>query len=336
MAEPVTPDRIMQLGMAFWGSKTLLSAVELGVFSELAKESLDAQALQSRLGLHPRSARDFFDALVALGMLDRPNGQYSNTPDTDLFLDQAKPTYLGGWLEMVNSRLYRFWGNLTEGLRTGLPQNEVKDGKNFFEDLYSDPQRLKGFLSSMTGLSLGGNKRIAAQFPWNQYQTFIDVGSAQGGLAVQVALAHEHITGGGFDLPVTGQIFEEYVQSFGLSSRLRFHPGNFFSDPLPKAEVLSMGHILHDWNLKEKKMLIAKAYEALPPRGALIIFESLIDDERRSNALGLLMSLNMLIELPRGFDYTGADCTAWLREAGFRETRVEHLIGPDSMVVGIK
>lgn len=336
MAEPVTPDRIMQLGMAFWGSKTLLSAVELGVFSELAKESLDAQALQSRLGLHPRSARDFFDALVALGMLDRPNGQYSNAPDTDLFLDQAKPTYLGGWLEMVNSRLYRFWGNLTEGLRTGLPQNEVKDGKNFFEDLYSDPQRLKGFLSSMTGLSLGGNKRIAAQFPWNQYQTFIDVGSAQGGLAVQVALAHEHITGGGFDLPVTGQIFEEYVQSFGLSSRLRFHPGNFFSDPLPKAEVLSMGHILHDWNLKEKKMLIAKAYEALPPRGALIIFESLIDDERRSNALGLLMSLNMLIELPRGFDYTGADCTAWLREAGFRETRVEHLIGPDSMVVGIK
>ncbi|MDH3504749.1 MAG: acetylserotonin O-methyltransferase [Nitrospirota bacterium] len=336
MAGEVTPDQIMQLGMAFWGSKTLLSAVELGVFSELAKQPLDAEALQSRLGLHPRSTRDFFDALVALGMLDRRNGQYSNTPESDLFLDRAKPTYLGGWLEMVNSRLYRFWGNLTEGLRTGLPQNEVKEGKNFFEDLYSDPQRLKGFLSSMTGLSMGASRKIAAQFPWNQYQTFIDVGSAQSGLAVQVALAHEHITGGGFDLPVTGPIFEAYVQSFGLSSRLRFYPGNFFSDPLPKTQVLSMGHILHDWNLEEKKMLIAKAYEALPQSGALIIFESLIDDERRSNALGLLMSLNMLIELPGGFDYTGADCTAWLREAGFRETRVEHLIGADSMVVGIK
>lgn len=336
MAEEMTPDRIMELGMAFWGSKTLLSAVELGVFSELAKQPLDAQALQARLGLHPRSARDFFDALVALGMLDRRNGHYANTSETDMFLDRAKPTYLGGWLEMVNSRLYHFWGNLTEGLRTGLPQNEVKEGKNFFEDLYSDPQRLKGFLSSMTGLSMGASRKIASQFPWKQYQTFIDVGSAQGGLAVQVALEHRHITGGGFDLPATGSVFKEYVQSFGLSSRLQFYPGNFFSDPLPNAEVLSMGHILHDWNLEEKKMLIAKAYNALPPNGALIIFESLIDDERRSNAFGLLMSLNMLIELPGGFDYTGTDCTEWLREAGFRETRVEHLIGADSMVVGIK
>lgn len=336
MTGEVTPDRIMQLGMAFWGSKTLLSAVELGVFSELAKQPLDAQALQARLGLHPRSARDFFDALVALGMLDRGDGHYANTSETDLYLDRAKPTYWGGWLEMVNFRLYPFWGNLTEGLRTGLPQNEVKEGKNFFEELYSDPQRLKGFLSSMTGLSMGASRKIASQFPWKQYHTFIDVGSAQGGLAVQVALAHKHITGGGFDLPATGPIFVDYVKSFDLSTRLQFHPGNFFSDPLPKAEVLSMGHILHDWNLEEKKMLIAKAYDALPPSGALIIFESLIDDERRSNAFGLMMSLNMLIELPGGFDYTGADCTGWLQEAGFRETRVEHLIGADSMVVGIK
>ena len=322
MTQELAPDRIMQLGMAFWGSKTLLSAVELGVFSELAKKPQDADALRQTLGLHPRSARDFFDALVALGMLDRQNGLYRNTPETDRFLDRAKPTYLGGWLEMVNSRVYPFWGRLTEGLRTGLPQNEVREGKNFFEDLYSDPARLKGFLSSMTGLSLGASRKIATQFPWKDYQSFIDIGSAQGGLAVQVALA--------------GPIFEEYVRSFGLERRLRFYPGNFFEVSLPTAEVLSMGHILHDWDLNQKKMLIGKAYEALPKGGALIIFESLIDDERRKNAFGLMMSLNMLIELPGGFDYTGADCTGWLKEAGFRQTRVEHLIGPDSMVVGIK
>ena len=149
-------------------------------------------------------------------------------------------------------------------------------------------------------------------------------------------MAHPHIKGGGFDLPVTGPIFEEYIRSFGLNDRLRFLPGDFFNDPLPQAEVLSMGHILHDWNLEEKKLLIAKAYDALPKGGALIIFESLIDDERQTNAFDLLMSLNMLIELPGGFDYTGADSTAWLKEAGFRETRVEHLVGPDSMVIGIK
>ncbi len=336
MNDSLSPKNIMQLGMAFWGSKTLLSAVELGIFTELARQPLNADTLQARVGLHPRSARDFFDALVALEMLERENGQYANTPESDFFLDKAKPSYIGGFLEMANVRLYRFWGSLTEGLKTGLPQNEAKEGGDFFGTLYADKTRLKGFLQSMTGLSMGTSKAIAKQFPWDQYQTFVDIGCAQGGLVTQVALAHPHIKGGGFDLPVTGQIFEEYIDSFGLSDRVHFIPGNFFQDPLPKADVLSMGHILHDWNLEEKKLLITKAYDALPIGGAFIIFESLIDDERRSNAFGLLMSLNMLIELSGGFDYTGADCAAWLKKAGFRETRVEHLVGPDSMVIGIK
>ncbi len=331
-----SPENIMKLGMAFWGSKTLLSAVELELFTELAPQPLDTHTLQTRLGLHPRSARDFFDALVALGMLERDNELYANTPESDIFLDKAKPSYIGGFLEMANARLYRFWGSLTEGLKTGLPQNEAKEGGDFFGTLYADPVKLKNFLQSMTGLSMGASKAIAQQFTWDEYQTFYDIGSAQGGLVVQVALAHPHIKGGGFDLPATGAIFEEYIQSFDLNDRLRFTSGNFFTDPLPKADVLTMGHILHDWNLEEKQRLITKAYDALPDGGALIIFESLIDDERRTNAFGLLMSLNMLIELSGGFDYTGADCTAWLHEAGFRETRVEHLVGPDSMVIGIK
>ena len=331
-----SPANIMQLGMAFWGSKTLLSAVELGVFTELARQPLDAETLRERLGLHPRGARDFFDALVSLGMLERNNGTYANTPDTDHFLDQSKPSYIGGWLDMVNTRLYRYWGSLTEGLRTGLPQNEIKEGGDFFGTLYGDQVKLKAFLRSMTGISMAGNIAIAQKFPWQDYQIFFDIGCAQGGLAVQIAQTHQHLTGGGFDLPPVEPIFNEYVESFNLSDRLRFTPGDFFKEPLPKADVLSMGHILHDWDLEEKKQLIAKAYEALPPGGALLIFETLIDDERRRNTFGLLMSLNMLIELPGGFDYTGADCTAWLQEAGFRETRVEHLVGPESMVIGIK
>ncbi len=336
MTTALSPEPIMQLGMAFWGSKTLLSAVELEVFTELARQPLDSDALQTRLGLHPRSARDFFDALVALGMLQRDNGLYTNSPETNFFLDKAKPSYIGGFLDMANARLYRYWGSLTEGLKTGLPQNEAKEGGNFFEALYADPDKLQAFLQSMTGISMGGNKAIAQQFPWSQYQTFCDIGSAQGGLAVQIALAHAHIKGSGFDLPPTGPIFEEYIQSFGLNDRLKFIPGDFFKDPLPKADVLTMGHILHDWNLKEKQLLIGKAFDALPKDGALIIFESLIDDDRRENVFGLLMSLNMLIELPGGFDYTGADCTTWLKDAGFREIRVEHLVGPDSMIIGIK
>ncbi|MFI5395765.1 MAG: methyltransferase [Candidatus Binatia bacterium] len=334
-AEP-TPERIMQLGLGFWGSKALLSAVELGVFTELAKGPLDGQTLAKRLGLHPRSYRDFFDALVALGMLERRGDVYANTAETDFLLDRAKPSYVGGLLEMGNARLYACWGALTEALRTGQPQSEAKDVGNPFDAFYSDAKGLQAFLQAMTGVSMGTAKVIARKFPWDRYQSFIDIGVAQGATPVQIALAHGHLTGGGYDLPAVGPIFEAYVQSFGLSDRLHFHPGNFFTDALPSADVLIMGHILHDWNLDEKKMLIAKAYAALPPGGALLAYEALIDDERRQNAFGMLMSLNMLIETPGGFDYTGADCSGWMRAAGFRETRVEHLAGPDSMVVGIK
>jgi len=331
------PDRIVELGTGFWGSKVLLSAVELGVFSTLAGGPLDGETLRARLGIHPRSARDFFDALVALGMLGRDRDRYANTPETDLFLDRAKPSYMGGLLEMLNFRLYGFWGSLTEALRTGQPQNESKfGGGNLFDALYSDPARLRLFLQAMTGVSLGAAKAMAQKFPWKQYRTFVDIGAAQGGLPVQVALAHPHLTGGGFDLPVVGPIFEGYVASFGLADRLRFQPGDFFTDPLPGADVLVMGHILHDWDLDEKRMLLRKAHTALDSGGALIVYEAIIDNERRRNAFGLLMSLNMLIETRGGFDYTGTDCAGWMREVGFRETSVVHLVGNDSMVVGIK
>jgi hypothetical protein len=332
----IKPDSIMQLGLGFWGSKTLLSAVELGLFTELAKGPADAEALRTRLGLHPRSARDFFDALVALGMLQRNDGRYSNTPAGDLYLDRAKPSYVGGILEMSNGRLFKFWANLTEALKSGEPQSEIKHAKDSFAELYSDPARLKQFLSAMTGISMGAARALAQLFPWKNYKTFVDVGGAQGCVSVQLALAHPHLTGGEFDLPVVGPIYDEYVKSFGLANRLRFHPGSFFDSPMPAADVIIMGHILHDWNLEEKRMLIKKAYAALPKGGAFIVHEALIDDDRRRNAFGLLMSLNMLIETKGGFDFTGADCQGWMRDAGFSETRVEPLCGPDSMVIGIK
>ncbi len=337
MTQPPTPDAILQTGLAFWPAKTLLSAIELGLFTELADGPDTLEGLRTRLGLHPRSARDFFDTLVALGFLSRRDGRYANTPATDLFLDRRKPSYIGGILEMANARLYRFWGDLTEALKTGLPQNEIKHGmQGLFEGLYADPGRLKQFLEAMTGLSRGANMRIAQAFPWAPYRSFVDVGTAQGDLAAQVALAHPHLTGRGFDLEAVGPIFTEYVDGLGLSDRLTFAPGSFFSDPLPAADVVLMGHILHDWDLSEKKMLIVKAYEALPKGGALVVYESIIDDDRSKNAFGLMMSLNMLIETPGGFDYTGADCEGWMREAGFTSTRTEPLVGPDSMVVGIK
>ena len=332
-----SPEHILQVGLGFWASKTLLSAVEMEVFTELAKHPEDLDTLTGRLGLHPRSAHDFFDSLVALGFLERNDGVYSNTPSTELFLDKKKPTYIGGMLEMANQRLYGHWNKLTTALRTGQMQGEAgPNATENFAALYADPARLKSFLKAMTGVSRGANMAIAAKFPWAKYRTVVDAGPAQGDLLVQVALKNTHLLGIGFDLPEVGPIFEEYIEANGLSTRVQFQPGSFFTDPIPNAEVVMMGHILHDWDLEQKRMLISKAYDALPKGGALMVYEALIDDERRKNAFGLLMSLNMLVETVGGFDYTGADCIGWMKDAGFSEAHVEHLVGPDSMVIGIK
>lgn len=336
MTEAATPANIFNLGLGFWASKTLLSAVELGLFTELAKGPADLAALARRLGLHDRSARDFLDALVALKMLDRQDGRYSNTAETDLFLDRAKPGYVGGFLEMANARLYEHWGSLTEALKTGRNQNEAKGSGDVFAALYADPDRLRLFLAAMSGASLGAAQAIAAKFPWANYKSFVDIGAAQGIVPVTLARAHNHLSGAGYDLPQVKPVFEEFVTQQGVSDRVKFLGGNFFTDPLPAADVLIMGHILHDWDLSQKRMLLEKAHAALPNGGALIVYEAIIDDERRQNVFGLLLSLNMLIETPGGFDFTGADCQAWMREAGFAQTRVEPLTGPDSMIVAIK
>lgn len=336
MDEQISPDGILQLGFGFWASKALLSAVELGLFTTLAEGPRSAADLVDRLGLQPRGTVDFLDALVSLGMLEREDGIYRNSAATDVFLDRNKPSYVGGLLEMANARLYPFWGSLTEGLRTGHPQNEAKAGEDVFATIYSDPDRLAQFCHAMTAISMGAALALAEKFPWQRHRTVVDVGASEGCVPVQLALRHPHLSGGGFDLPPVGPIFEKHVAAFGLADRLRFHPGDFFTDPLPTADVLVMGHILHNWGLEAKLALLDKAYQALPEGGALIVYEAIIDDDRRANTFGLLMSVNMLIETTDGFDCTGADLRSWMAQVGFRESYVEPLIGPDSMVVAIK
>jgi precorrin-6B methylase 2 len=333
----LTPERILQIGFGFWASKTLLSAVELGLCTQLAQGPRSLEELSERLGLHSRPARDFLDALVALRFLQRDDGRYANTPETDLFLDRNKAAYVGGILEMANSRLYRYWGNLTEGLRTGQPQNEIKEGGlDLFSAMSLDPDTLRGFMQAMTGLSLGSAMEIARKFPWDRYQTFVDVGTAQGGLPVVLAQTHPQLQGIGVDLPNVQPIFEEYVRAHGVQDRIRWQAADIWTDPFPPADVVVLGHMLHGWGLERKKLLLQKSYEAVPEGGAVIAYDAIIDDERRENAFGLLFSLNMLIENAEGAEYTGADCKGWMREVGFTETYVEPLAGPESMVVGIK
>jgi hypothetical protein len=217
--DAVTPANIFNLGLGFWASKTLLSAVELGLFTELAKGPAYLGDLSRRLGLHDRSVRDFLDALVALNMLDRQDGRYNNTAETDLFLDRAKPSDVGGFLEMANARLYESWGSLTEALKTGRNQNEAKESGDVFAALYADPDRLRGFLAAMSGASIGAAQAIAAKFPWQDYQSFVDIGTAQGMVPVTIARAHNHLSGAGYDLPEVKPVFEEFIAQHGTPCR---------------------------------------------------------------------------------------------------------------------
>ena len=337
MTQVIDHNRIIQMATGFWASKVLLSAVELGVFGALAIEPMGAPALRLRLGLHERAANDFFDALVAQGLLQRDDtGRYTNAPEAAHFLNPARDGYIGGIIEMFNARLYGFWGSLTEGLRTGEPQNEAKNGGDLFGNLYADPAKLEGFLRAMTGISTPVADALGRAFPWADVGSVVDIGAAQGCFPVRLARDHPHLIAGGFDLPEVGPIFSRFVAANGVSERVRFIPGDFFKDDLPSADVLIMGMILHDWDLPTKRMLLAKAHAALPPGGSLIVCEMLIDDERRTNLPGLLMSLNMLIETRGGFDFTGADCIGWMREAGFRDARVVPLTGPHGAVIARK
>lgn len=336
-----TPDHILALGLAFWQSKALLSAVELGLFTALADGPLTAEQLRRRLELHPRAMPDFADALLALGLLQRegegPAAAYSNTAATQAFLDRREPAYVGGWLEMANARLYPYWGRLTEALRTGRPQNELRDGGHaMFETLYREPKRLEQFMAAMSGLSAGNFQRLAERFDFSRFSTLADIGGASGQLACTVARRHPQLRCVSLDLPAVSRIAQGHIARAGLADRVCAGDIDFLTDAFPAADVITLGMVLHDWNLQTKRLLIRKAFDALPPGGCLIVVDNLIDDERRSHAFGLLMSLNMLIEFGDAFDYSGADFDGWAREAGFARTEVIPLAGPGSAAVAWK
>lgn len=337
----LSPTRIMEVGMAFWPSRTLLAAVKLGVFTSLGRDSKTGAELRDSLRLHQRSTPDFFDTLVALRFLERdgdgPESRYRNTEETAFFLDRNSPAFMGGFLEMAHDRLYKFWGDLDEALRTGKPQNETKDGgEGVFEELYREPERLEQFMDAMAGISAGNFMALAEKFDFSRYNTLCDVGGAAATLSTIVARRHPHLQITSADLPQATAIAANKIAAAGLSDRVTAVNIDFFKDDLPKADVITMGMILHDWDLENKKMLIRKAYEALPEGGAFIVIEALIDDARRENAFGLMMSLNMLIEFGEAFDYSGADFDGWCREAGFKRTEVIPLAGTSSAGVAYK
>ncbi len=337
----VTPDKIMQIGMGFWASKTLLVAVNMGLFSLLADKEFSGKEIQQHLKLNNRSLYDFLDALVALGFLKRKGIKetaiYSNNEDARIFLDQNKPTYVGGILEMANNRLFSFWNNLEEALKTGLPQNEAKKGGgSLFEIIYANPVKLKEFVNAMAGVQMGNFIAFAKQFDFTNYATLCDIGGAGGFLAAHVCIQNPQMKCTTFDLVPVQPIAQENITNLNLEKKVKVVSGDFFTEDFPKADVITMGNILHDWGKEDKLILIKKAYNALPKGGALVVIENIIDNNRLQNTFGLLMSLNMLIETEKGYDFSASDFEELAIQAGFQKFKILPLAGPTSAAIAYK
>ncbi len=343
---PITPGKIMHVGMAFWSSQALLTAVKLELFTLLAAGSLSEKEIKRKLGLgcSDRHVFDWLDALVSIGFLERKglllDSLYSNAPDTDLFLDKNKKTYMGGILEMGKNRLYRFWGDLENGLRTGQPQNEGKDNPHgnmeFFTDLYKDADKLQEFMNAMSGIQMGNFAALVNQFDFDNYKTMLDLGGADGWLCIQVCLRHPDIQCTTFDLPPVEPLAKRKIKGFSLSDRIQVASGDLLKDDFPKADIITMGNILHGMGEEAKQQLVNKAFAALPEGGVFMAIENIIDNERRQNTFGLLMSLNMLIENGDAFDYTMVDFDRWTKTAGFKRTESMALAGPTSAAIAYK
>jgi len=343
-ANQPTPEKIMQIGLGFMASKTLLSAVNLKLFTLLASNGKQTAAQVKEhyaFACTDRNVYDFLDTLTSFGFLQREGvwdtAVYSNAADTDFFLDKNKPSYIGGILEMANNRLYPFWANLETGFKTGEPQNEAKDGGgDLFKELYDSPERLKEFVHAMSGIQMGNFMQFAQAFDFSKYTTLTDAGGAGALLSLMVAKHQPHMQCASFDLPAVGPIAHENVSKFGLADRVTIVNGDFFKEDLPASDMIVMGNILHDWDEEHKLMLMKKAYEALPAGGAFVAIENIIDDERNKNSFGMMMSLNMLIETGVGFDYTFADFTKWATACGFTSTTLLPLTGPSSAAIAYK
>lgn len=337
----VTPENIMKVGFGYMASKVLLSAVKMGLFTDLAKQPMSGEEIRQKFDLDGRGLYDWLDALVALGFLEREGlkeeAVYRNAPDADRFLDQNKKGYIGGMLEMANDRLYPFWGDLETALETGNPQNEIKHkDTDFFEELYKDEERLKQFTRAMAGVQMGNFQVLTNEFDFESYESLCDIGGADGELCIQLAEHYDHLDCINFDLPKVASIAEDKIARNGLEDRIKVVAGDFWEDDLPEADVITMGNILHDWGLDEKMTLLEKAHESLPDGGACIVIENIIDDDRSENIFGLTMSLNMLIETPDGFDFTGRQFGKWCDEVGYRSTEIIPLAGPASAAVAYK
>ncbi|SEQ07897.1 8-O-methyltransferase [Streptomyces sp. yr375] len=329
------PFDVMFVGWAFFRSRLLTAALDLEVFSVLGERLLSAEELADRTGLHPRGARDFLDALAAIGLLSREDGGYRNSPGTLRHLLADREEFVGGFLRMTTELMGRDQESLTGLLRHGTARGQGAGGEVPFTQIFHDPSRLAQFLSAMDSFSGAVAEELARVFDWSRHATFSDVGGGRGNLAARLAAAHPGLTGTVLDRPSMAEHFDRLVAERGVAKQLRFVGADFFTVELPRADVLILGSVLHDWPARQRATLLRKAYDAVHDGGTLIVYDTMLDDDRRQ-ADSLMLSLIMMLQSAQAGGFTPAECGAWMTEAGFTVERVVRLPALTTAVIGRK
>ncbi|WP_425450371.1 methyltransferase [Virgifigura deserti] len=335
----LSPVPLMQLSTGFWAFKTLAAADELDLFTRLSDTAgITSEELVQALGIHPRPAEMLLTGCAALGLLEKEGSRYRNSPLAEEFLVRGKPYYFGGFVKMLDKRLYPGWGKLTEAIRTNRPTTWDPDRQASLFD-GEDPAMLAFFWEAMHSISTFTARALAEAMDFGRFRRLLDVGGGSGAYDIELCRRYPQLRATVYDLPFVTEIAAGKVAEAGLSDRIEVAAGDFFADAVfpggHDAILLSM--ILHDWSEAKDREILRKCHEALPSGGVVIITELLVNDEKTGPAPAALMSLNMLIET-EGRNYTPAEYGAWLDELGFRDIRTVWFdgTGANGAVLGYK
>lgn len=319
---------ILRLGNAFCQAQALLTAVELDLFTALHDSPATAEDIRGRLGLHGRALQDFLSLLVVIGLLSEDEGRYRNAAIADRHLVSGKPGYLGGFLAGTKANLYPVWNGLTETLRSGRPRALAGS----FTAMLNDPEQLRQYVLMMEGVLQTLMPSLIESLDWSGYRSVLDVGGCRGSLVGQLVTARPWLSGHVFDLPQLRPLFEEHIGMLGRAGMARFHAGDFFRDPLPRADVLILGHILHNWSKHRREYLVHKAFHAVNPGGALLVHDRMLDDSR-TGIDDLVASLIMALVTEEGSEYPVGELTSLAVGAGFSSVSHQRLADTETLMV---
>ncbi len=312
------PAILLDLLEAFRRSKTMFAAVSLGVFDQLAEADATVDQLAKNLAADCDALERLLDACVGLGLLNRESGLYSNTQLATHYLVATSPRRMTGYINYSNSVMWPMWGKLEDAVREGTHRWQQCFGLDgpIFSHFFRDEAAKREFLMGMHGFGVISSPQVVSALDLSRFKCLADLGGATGHLAIAACERYPSMRAVVFDLPAAMPLAEEIVSKAKVSDRIELVGGDFFTGPLPPADLYALGRILHDWNEAKVKLLLKRIFDALPSQGGLLIAEKLLTEDKTGPRWAQMQSLNMLT-CTEGKERTLSEYEVLLQEVGF-------------------